>query len=72
MTEDTPKMTLRARLRWWLYDRCFAYCIHCMHPEADPAELTILDSASFVTISKDEIREMIKEAPSIAWRFHDV
>ncbi len=69
MTEHATPMTLRDRIQWWLYGRCFAYCVRCMHPEADPSEFSILDDANFVAISKDEIQEIIEEAPDIAWRF---
>lgn len=58
-----------ARLRWWLYRLCFAYCVRCMFPDADPAEFTMLDDANFIAISKDEARELIEEAPEIAWHF---
>lgn len=69
MSEETPKLSLRDRLRWWLYGKCFAYCVHCVFPTADPAEFSLLDTASFVAISKDEIREIIEEAPDVAWHF---
>lgn len=69
MTEEAPKQSLRDRLRWWLYEKCFAYCVWSIHPDADPAEFSILDDANFVAISKDEIREIIEEAPDVAWRF---
>ena len=55
MTEDVLKMSLRDRLRWWLYERCFAYCVRCVFPTADPAEFSILDNAAFVAVSKDVI-----------------
>lgn len=69
MSEDTPKTTLRDRIRWWLYERCFAYCVRCVFPTADPAEFSILDNTAFVAVSKDEIQEIIEEAPDVAWHF---
>jgi len=69
MSEQEPKQSILDRLRWWLYGKCFAYCVHCMHPEADPAEFSILDDANFVAVSKDEVQELIEEAPDIAWHF---
>lgn len=69
MTEDAPKGTLRDHIRWWLYDRCFAYCVRCVHPDADPNEFSILDNANFRAVSHDEIAELVEEAPDIAWHF---
>jgi hypothetical protein len=69
MSENEPKQSLSDRFRWWLYSKCFAYCVWCMHPEADPSEFSILDEANFAAISKDEILKLIVEAPEIAWRF---
>lgn len=69
MIEHECRMTASDRIRWWLYDRCFAYCVRCVHPDADPAEFSIIDNASFVAISKDEIAELIEESPDSAWRF---
>lgn len=71
MTEKATRIPWRDRLRWWLYEICFAYCVRCVHPDADAAEFTILDTTNFVAISKDEIREIIFEAPAIAWHFED-
>ncbi len=69
MSENAIEMSLWDRLRWWLYGKCFAYCIHCMHPEADASEFSIIDDANFVAVSKDEIKKLIEEAPEIAWHF---
>lgn len=69
MSEETPNMSWRDSLRWWIYGKCFAYCIRCMHPEANPAEFSILDDVNFVAVSKDELVEVMKEAPDVAWRF---
>jgi hypothetical protein len=69
MSEDAPKLTWLHRLRWWLYTKCLAYCVWSMHPDADPSEFSIIDDANFVAISRDEIAELIEEAPEIAWRF---
>lgn len=68
MTEQ-QNPSLRERLRWWLYGKCFAYCVRCMHPDANPSEFSFLDNTNFVAISKDEVRDIVKEAPGIAWRF---
>ncbi len=65
-----PKMSLRDRIRWWIYDKCFVYCIHCVHPDADPTEFSILDNTNFVAVSNDEVQELIEEAPDIAWHFN--
>jgi hypothetical protein len=70
MSEEPPKLTWINHLRWWLYEKCFAYCVWSMHPEADPKEFSIIDDTNFVAISKGEVREIIEEAPEIAWRFH--
>lgn len=69
MSEQALKQTLRDRFRWWLYGKCFAYCVRYVQPEADPAEFSIIDDANFVAVSKDEIKELIEEAPEIAWHF---
>lgn len=69
MSEDAPKLTWINHLRWWLYTKCFAYCVWSMYPDADPKEFSIIDNASFVAVSKDEIAELIEEAPEIAWHF---
>ncbi len=69
MREDTRRPPILARLRWWVYKKCFAYCVWCMHPEADAAEFTILDDANFIAVSRDEVKELIEEAPDIAWHF---
>lgn len=63
-------MTVRDRIRWWLYEQCFAYCVRCVHPDAHPSEFSLLDTASFVAISKDELRDIVEEAPDVAWHFH--
>jgi hypothetical protein len=69
MSENEPKQSLSDRFRWWLYSKCFAYCVRCMYPEADPGEFSILDETNFAAISKDEILKLIVEAPEIAWHF---
>lgn len=69
MIEHAPKLHIRDRLRWWLYARCFAYCVRCVHPDADPSEFSILDDANFIAINKGEVRMLIEEAPAIAWHF---
>ena len=69
MSETETKQTLRDRFRWWLYDRCFAYCVRCVHPDADPALFCVFDMENFISLSKDEVRELIEEAPEIAWHF---
>lgn len=72
MSEETLKQTLRDRFRWWAYTKCFAYCVRCVFPTADPAEFSIIDNANFIAVSKDEVRELIEEAPEIAWHFMHV
>jgi hypothetical protein len=69
LSEEATKQSLLDRLRWWMYQKCFAYCIHCMHPEADASEFSIIDDANFVAISRDAIAEIIEESPASAWRF---
>jgi hypothetical protein len=69
MSEEMPKPSLRDRIRWWIYEKCFAYCVRSVFPDADPAEFSLLDNASFIAISKDEIREIMEEAPDVAWHF---
>ena len=69
MSEQESKLSFVDRLRWWLYGKCFAYCIHCIYPGADPEEFSIIDDAAFIIVSKDEVRELIDEAPDIAWHF---
>jgi hypothetical protein len=66
---EKVKLSLRDRLRWWFYEKCYAYCVRCIHPDADPVEFSFLDTTNFVAVSKDEIRELIEEAPDIAWHF---
>jgi hypothetical protein len=66
-TSEKPQ-SLRDHFRWWLYERCFAYCVRCVHPDADPDDFEILDTAGFIAITRDEAREMIEEAPDIGWR----
>lgn len=69
MTDTQGSTSLGMRIRGWLYERCFNYCIRFMHPEADPAEFCFLDMVNFVAVSKDEINELVEEAPAIAWHF---
>jgi hypothetical protein len=69
MNEEEPKLTWIERLRWWLYGKCFAYCVHCMHPEADADEFSVIDNTNFLAVSKNEIVEIMNEAPGVAWRF---
>jgi hypothetical protein len=69
VSEQEPKQTLRDRIRWWVYTKCFAYCVRCVHPDADPAEFSIIDNANFVAITKEELQEVIEESPDSAWRF---
>ena len=69
MTHDISKPSLRSRLRWWLYKTCFAYCVRCVDPSADPDEFMLLDIVNFSAVSKDEIQQLIEEAPEIAWHF---
>ncbi len=69
MTEQATRPPILARLRWWLYERCFAYCVRCVHPDADPSEFSIIDEANFIAVSRDEVKELIEEAPDSAWRF---
>jgi len=40
-----------------------------VHPDADPSEFSILDDTNFIAISKEEVQELIEEAPEIAWHF---
>ena len=72
MSEEAIKPSLRDRVRWWIYEKCFAYCVRMIHPDADPAEFCFLDMASFVAIDKDEVRDIIEEAPDIAWHFESL
>jgi hypothetical protein len=72
MSEEDAKPSIRDRVRWWLYTKCFAYCIRCVHPDADPSEFSLLDNANFIAVSKDEAREIVEESPDSAWRFERV
>jgi hypothetical protein len=38
-------------------------------PDADPAEFSILDNVNFVAVTKEELQEVMEEAPDSAWRF---
>ena len=69
MNEHMAFPSFRDRFRSWLYKKCFAYCVRCVHPDADPSEFCIMDMANFRAISNDEIHELIDEAPEIAWHF---
>ena len=69
MSEQATKPSIRDRIKWWIYERCFTYCVHCIYPDADPSEFCFLDMVSFVAVSKDELREVIEDAPKVAWRF---
>ena len=69
MSEEGVKQSFRDFIRWWIYEKCFAYCIRCVHPDADPDEFSILDNANFIAVSRDEIAELVEEAPDIAWHF---
>ena len=68
MTEQLTTPSIVERVRWWLYAKCFAYCVRCAHPDADPMDFCLFDTTYFIGISRDEAREIIEEAPSIAWR----
>lgn len=72
MGETTTRLSVRDRIRWWLFEKCFAYCIRMVHPDADPAEFCFLDTTSFIAVSKDDIRAIIEDAPDLAWRFTPV
>lgn len=69
MRETRPKPSIWDRLRWWLYERCFAYCVRMAAPDADPADFCLLDMTSHVAVERDEIREIVGEVPALAWRF---
>ena len=69
MTEEATNPSLLDRIRWWAYGRCFAYCVRMVHPDASPDEFCLLDMTAFIAVDKDEIREIIEEAPEQAWRF---
>ena len=72
MTETYTKQSIRVRFRWWLYERCFAYCVRVVHPDADPDGFCLLDRQSFVALGRDEAREIIEEAPDQAWRLESL
>jgi len=72
LIDETTKLSLHDRVRWWLYERCFAYCVHTAHPDADPDEFCLLDRASFVAIGRDEVQAIIEEAPDQAWRLESL
>lgn len=69
MTENDVRLSLRDRIRWLLYKLCFAYCVRQVHPNADPSDFSLLDEVYFVALSRDEAREIVAEAPDVAWRF---
>ena len=69
MSEDAPTMPFWDRIRWWIYERCFAYCVRFVYPDANPSEFSLLDTTEFLAVEKDEIREIMEEAPEVAWRF---
>lgn len=72
MSETPTKQPFLTRIRWWLYDRCFAYCVRMVDPDADPSEFCLLDRASFIALSRDEAQEIIEEAPDQAWRLESL
>jgi hypothetical protein len=72
MTDNPIKQSLLARLRWWLYARCFAYCVRMADPDATPDEFCLLDRTAFVALSRDEARELMEEAPDSAWRLESL
>lgn len=67
MTQTRTKQSLYTRFRWWFYERCFAYCVRMVDPDADPDEFCLLDRTAFVALGKEEAREMIEESPDQAW-----
>jgi hypothetical protein len=69
MSEHPPTISLRERFRWWFYARCFAYCVRCVYPDADPSEFSILDDTNFLAVNKGLLRMIVEEAPEIAWHF---
>lgn len=68
MTDEAKRTSLRDRIRWWIYKRCFAYCVRIAQPDADPAEFCLLDRVHFVALSREEAQEIIEETPDQAWR----
>jgi len=72
MTEEATRLTVRDRIKWWVYGRCFAYCVRAVHPDADPADFCLLDQSFFVALSREEAQEIIKEAPEQAWRLENL
>lgn len=72
MGENNIRLSVRNRLKWWLYERCFAYCVRMVHPDADPDEFCLLDRTGFVALSRDEAQEIIEEAPDQAWRLESL
>lgn len=72
MNSTPPEQSIWDRIRWWLYERCFAYCVRMACPDADPADFCLLDMTSHVAVEQDEIREIVAEVPALAWRFEGV
>lgn len=72
MNDNAKGLALSDRFRWWLYERCFAYCVRQVHPDADPDEFCLLDRTAFVALSRDEAHEMIEEVPDQAWRLESL
>ena len=72
MTENSTGLSIRTRLKWWLYTRCFAYCVRCCDSGANPDDFCLLDKIGFVALSRDEAQEIIEEAPDQAWRLESL
>jgi hypothetical protein len=72
MTENPTAMHFRDRIRWWIYEKCFAYCVRMVDPDANPDEFCLLDRTGFVALSRDEAQEIIEEAPDQAWRLESL
>lgn len=72
MTDAPAKLSIRTRLRLWLYERCFAYCVRVVDPDARPDEFCLLDRVNFIALSRDEAREIMDEAPDQAWRLESL
>lgn len=72
MDEALTKPPIWDRFRWWLYERCFAYCVRMAAPGGNPGDFCLLDMTSHVAVERDEIGEIVAEVPALAWRFEGV
>jgi hypothetical protein len=61
MGENAGRLTLWDIIRYWVFERCLAYCVKCWYPELTPEDILFLPSNEFIGLEREEYYK-IKEA----------